>query len=193
MSAMGRSRFGWAACVSERPAPCTADDRAEGRLALTFLTAALACIYAISGASMVGRSPGTGVALVMVAGVQAGWLALADIRGRLLMAGTLLNLALVAIWVLSRAVGVPGLPGGPQPVGVLDALCAFDSLVVASLASALRDRPSHRSTRLLQPLTHCGIVLSVASLSAFAGGHTQHADVGSPASAGPHTYYCRLL
>lgn len=86
-----------------------------------------------------------------------------------------------------------------DPGGVLDSLCAVDSVAIAVAAVALllaRGRPA--PARMSALLVHLPILLAVASLSALLGGHTHaraaggHA-AGSPAGANPPSFYCRLL
>jgi hypothetical protein len=160
------------------------------------LGAGLACIYAIDAATVFGSTPIAGAVLVAIAAMQACWLRAARaLRPRALIASAALNLALTAVWLLSRTVGLPVGSSGPQPVGLLDALCAADSIAVVVLATSLMGTPARLASRATALLQKGSIVLAVASLSSLsAAAHAQ----SSPARAGAvhgveRHYFCQLL
>jgi hypothetical protein len=192
MSLSGPGPFG----VAVRPvvggsSSSAASGLAEARLALTLAGGTLVVVYAVSGATLLTRVPWTGGALLAVAALQAGWLPGRDDSRLRAAGGFTLNICLAGLWVLSRASGLPFAPGGPQPVGVLDAIAAADSLTLALLAlgAGFRSAPG----RLLQPvLTHAAILLSVATLASLAGGHT-HAPAAASGAAAARALYCRLF
>jgi hypothetical protein len=181
--------------VAKFKCPTTADRIFDARLGLSVLAVALACIYLVSAATTITRSAAVSAALSGIAILQVGWLFAARKRRiSALMAGIGLNALLGAVWVLSRTSGLPVGPAGPQPVGVLDVLCAVDSATAVMLAWTLT-RPVHRLPRITPAISQCAIVLAVASLASFASGHT-HLSRASPDLSGRLTtaaYYCHLL
>jgi hypothetical protein len=54
---------------------------------------------------------------------------------RVLVAGAAMSLTVVALWLVSRSVGLPIGPaaGAPEPVGTLDSIVTADELVIALL------------------------------------------------------------
>ena len=184
MSVFGPSAFG----VPGPPVgggATVADRRGDARLALFVLAAALAAIYGISAVTLAGRAPATAGVLIGVAAVEVGWLVLVrTLRRATLQAGVVINLLLVAVWVLSRMRG--------QSVGVLDTLCALDAATLACVSWMLAGR---RLESFGAPLSHLAILLAAVSLTALAGGHTHTARAAGPPSLRleQHTFYCRLL
>jgi hypothetical protein len=59
----------------------------------------------------------------------------------LMWLGVLGNAAILALWLVSRTVGVPGL-GGPEPVGPWDATCGLWEVVVVVGCLRLRHAPA---------------------------------------------------
>lgn len=171
------------------------------RDATLLLAAVLACIYALEAANVIGIAPVQGGVLVGIAVLQAAWLiAVRSLRRDALLIGVVLNVLLVGLWVLSRTAGLPGVAGGPQPVGLLDAMCACDSIALIVLTIALfrvlgRGRPPRLA---VQPLI-CAVVLAVGSLSALhahgtAGPGSLTAGVAHGATAGErYHFFCQLL
>jgi hypothetical protein len=172
--------------------------RGDGaRDATLLLTAALTSIYTLDAAAVIGTLPGDAGVLLGIAALQAAWLYAAR-RGRrcALIAGVVLNASLVVLWLFSRTVGLPVGPGGAQPVGVLDTLCALDSVLIVALAIGLAAVPKRPSRRLAlaRPLA---VVFAVGSLSALHV-HTSAlvAGVAATASGGAGGHYhlfCQLL
>jgi hypothetical protein len=181
------------------PAPLAAtvaDRRGDARLALVVLAAALAGIYAISAVTVAGRAPATAAVLMAVAALEASWLVWARHLSRAaLSVGMGLDLLLVALWVLSRVRGLPVGGHGPQPVGVVDALCALDAAALASLSWTLGGPGGRRLEPFGAPLSHVAILLAAVSLAVLVGGHTHTARAAGPASphVQSHAFYCRLL
>jgi hypothetical protein len=108
---------------------------------------------------------------------------IALLRGRateqMLRSGVLANLAIVAIWLVSRTAGLPFGPnaGDPEAVGPMDVAATLDQLVLVSYVALLLV-PELRDGRL-RALIGChrmrfGIMLCSASVfTAMLGGH-QH-------------------
>jgi hypothetical protein len=69
------------------------------------------------------------------AAVQTGW-ALAALSGPPPRWGLICNLVFVAVWAVSRTVGLPGLP--VEPVGVLDVLTVGAELSLCGMLAGLR-------------------------------------------------------
>jgi hypothetical protein len=170
---------------------------AEMRDATLLLAAVLASIYAIDAAASIAVAPGEGAVLLGIAGLQAAWLMAARrLRNGALLSGGALNVSLVSLWLVTRTVGLPIGTGGSQPVGVLDALCAFDSAALAALAWTL-GRPSAQWPKWAAAQSRSvAIVLAVGSLAALhvLGASPQRASVTTAGEAG-HRYhfFCQLL
>src|SRR5204862_7556210 len=81
-------------------------------------------------------SPAMSAAVAVIGVAAAGWgvgVARRPTRA-LLLAGAAGALGLVVLWAWTRAIGVPLDGGQPAPVGVLDAVTAFDELLLAWFA-----------------------------------------------------------
>jgi hypothetical protein len=181
--------------VSTLRRPTIADRASDACLSLTVLAMALISVYLIGAASMLTRSASAGAVLSGIALLQVVLLFGARKRRTAALAvGIGINALLGAVWVLSRTSGLPVGQAGPQPVGVLDALCALDSAAAVMLAWTLT-RPDHRLPRITPALSQGAIVLAVASL-ASAGSHS-HLSRTNPDLSGRLTtttaYYCHLL
>jgi hypothetical protein len=74
---------------------------------------------------------------------------LLGISRRTVALGAAANLAFVALWALTRTVGVPGLMARPEPVGPWDVACVAWELVVVVMC--LRLLGSHTMPRRLAP------------------------------------------
>ena len=59
---------------------------------------------------------------------------------RLLVAGAIGSLLVVAVWAVSRTVGLPIGPGQPEAVGAIDALCSLDETLLAALVLLPRSK-----------------------------------------------------
>jgi hypothetical protein len=114
-----------------------------------------------------------GVLFGVAAALQIGWAEVVRRRPadrRLLIAGVVLNVGIVAAWIASRTTGLPigDEPGVPEAVGIKDLLATVDEIFVvlaASLALARTTSP---------PLLPIAWVLGLASVVAAvaAGGHS---------------------
>ncbi len=83
-----------------------------------------------------------GAFFALVTFLQAIWavLVLRDpLNSRVLVAGVAGNAALIAVWAISRSVGVPIGPesGNPEAIGVLDVLSKLDELVAIGLVAGV--------------------------------------------------------
>jgi hypothetical protein len=150
-----------------RPAPAIAGGAPALAMAIGIATF-VAASHLEAGVAAVAHNPAIGGIAVTIAGGAGAWAARAFRRPSraTLLAGAAAALALVALWVWTRAVDVP-LDGsrGRAPVGVLDALTAFDELLLAWFAlSAARSRGRSGSDRW--PVLGClAISLSFIALA----------------------------
>lgn len=103
---------------------------------------AAAGVHAAVGPAHLREHAVVGAFLLAAAGAQAAW-AVAALRPtpRLLRVGIVLNLALVAVWLLSRTAALPlGLQDQPHPVGAWDLTCvAWEVVAVVACARTLHD------------------------------------------------------
>jgi len=98
---------------------------------------------------------------------------------RALKAGAIGSLAIIAVWLTSRTVGVPVGPGAgdPEPFGAMDLVAALDQLVLAALIVVLV-KPDGRFGRRVAwiagaPAMRMGIMLCSASVfSLLVGSHS---------------------
>jgi hypothetical protein len=95
------------------------------------------------------------------------------VSDRNLTHGAIANLAIVAVWLCSRTLGVPIGPDGgrTEAVGVMDVAATLDQLVLAVMI-AMIVRPHLRTTRGLRVLIgahRMRIGMMLASASVFAG------------------------
>jgi hypothetical protein len=99
------------------------------------LAATLAAVYLVSAATAPAGHGAVAAVEAAIGGVELAWLALVVVcrtRRWPYVAGTVLQLALTALWIWSRTLGLPGV--GRLPVGGFDLLCAADALVIAALS-----------------------------------------------------------
>ncbi len=123
-----------------------------------------ACIAASHLEAAVGAfavSPSLSAALAAVGLASAAWAVRSARRPSpgLLLGGAAAALALVALWVWTRAIGLPLDGTRRAPVGVLDALTAVDELLLAGFAVAAarsgRTGRARRPARERWPLLGC--------------------------------------
>ena len=108
-----------------------------------------------------------GLFFALLAPAQFAWGVLAYRRPdrRLLVWGAVANLAVVALWVVSRTIGLPIGPDQPEAVGPVDAVCSADELVLALLVLGAGPR---------KPLIALGTVLVLTSSLVLVGGGHVH-------------------
>ena len=112
------------------------------------------------------------VAFALLAAVQFGWGVLAYRRPTraLLVAGALLSVGTVAVWLLSRTTGLPFGPEAwqPEPWGLPDTVASADELTLVALLVAGRLHRGIRGTFIA-----VGVVLVLlSSLTLVTGGHS---------------------
>jgi hypothetical protein len=192
----GRAPTAARAGAQALPAPASTVDRAGARAALTpersapvadairivaGLSIAAGAIHAIAMIEHFSHYWLYGVFFLVLTYGQVLW-GIALLRRRVveraLTAGAVANVAIVAVWVLSRTLGVPVGPdaGRPEAVGAMDVVATLDQLVLAAYVAAIV-RPRLRTGRGFRALMgahrmRIGIALGSASLfAALLGGH----------------------
>ena len=93
---------------------------------------------------------------------------------RLLLAGGIVSLAVVALWIVSRTNGIPIGPGsgGPEPVGALDSVASADELLLALLVGLrLRFSSFGSASKWLHAVGVILILLSAVSLTQLSHAH----------------------
>jgi hypothetical protein len=138
-----------------------------------------------------------GLFFTVVAWLQLAWAVGIVLRPtrRLLVAGIVLNAAVIAVWALSRIWGVPVGPDAwtPESVGLADALATGMEAAIVVCALAVLTQPS-LATRTLRPAFGIGgavgaalgvaVISSLAFTPTFASGHGhgEHGGGGAVAS-----------
>ena len=176
------------------------------RAVMKVLAGTLAAVYLFSAVTMPGGHGAVAAGEVVIAALQVGWVGMVSAwprRGWVYGAGIALQLALTALWIVTRTAGLPGI--GRLPVGEFDLLCALDALVVAALcwrcapfARLVTPRMRLGACQLAVILAACTVYMSMASMMAMtAPTASGHAAAGSLAHAGgdPRAarYFCHLL
>jgi hypothetical protein len=121
------------------PRPVAA--RSEPVLILAAFAWGSAAIHAVVAVPHFHEYVPYGVAFTVLAAAQAGWGVLVSCRPtvRWLGAGMLVSVGVIAVWAISRTVGLPLGPeaGSPEPVGFADVGATLDELALVMLAAAL--------------------------------------------------------
>ena len=119
------------------------DRRGRAQIALaSALSLGAAAIHLAAGPAHVESIGDIGLGFYWAALLQGGF-AVVLLRGsvsrRLAWTGIALNVALIAAWAWSRLVGLPGVPDGPEAVGLADGTAVVLQLaLVGLLASCVR-------------------------------------------------------
>ena len=137
-----------------------------------------------------------GVFMLVVAWLQLLWAIAAVVRpSRLLWyGGTILNVGVVAVYIVTRTAGDvigPG-AGSPEPAGFGDVLCTvLEAVVIAGCTWLLATRTDHQVGRwqlFMAPVAAGAVVATLLSAALVAGGPemvmSASASTGSPASTG---------
>ena len=98
-------------------------------------------------------------------------------RRGLVAGGAYVSLAVVAVWLVSRTVGLPIGPwaGEPEAIGFIDLMASVDELAITAIVAALVSAPPPRGLAWLRGgyAVRLGVMLASASLFATTvGGHT---------------------
>ena len=133
-----------------------------------------------------------GAFFVAVAAAQAAWAALVMVRPSraVLVGGAVLNLAVAAIWAISRIAGMPVGPdaGVPEAVGPLDLMATSEEVVVVLAVLALLASPAvlRRPVRDGVPVVAIGsLAMLVAGITAAAVVSWRQGDIAPPGGTGP--------
>jgi hypothetical protein len=160
--------------------------RADTALEATALVAAMlmfvsSCIHAAQIAGHFEQYWLYGAFFFVSACLQALWAALVwrePLHRRVLVAGALGNAALIAVWAISRTVGVPGPQAWqPESVGVVDVLSKLDELAVIVLVAVIVRRLRAPRNATISPLqlrlaaALAGPLFLYSMLAAIGGGH----------------------
>ncbi|HLM50785.1 MAG TPA: hypothetical protein VK279_09575 [Solirubrobacteraceae bacterium] len=143
-------------------------------LGVVSITAGL--VHAVVVPDHAGEGLAHGAFFVAAAAFQLGWAA--ALLGRVAVRATLRvgiagNLAIVAVWALSRTVGVPVGPDAwtPEAVGALDLLATYDELLLAAGSALLLAGTDAWRLKVVRGMA---LVLAVATLTALFGGAGHH-------------------
>jgi hypothetical protein len=142
-------------------------------------SAAAAGAHAAVGPPYLAESALFGTFFIVAACAQAGWamLMLRRASRALVVAGTVGNLAVLALWLTTRVAGLPfGLMPEPHPVGAWDlTIAVWEVAVVLGCAAALRDGTPRRIAGWFEwhPAAQAALVGSVFTLVTLTlvGGH----------------------
>jgi hypothetical protein len=172
------------------------------RPVMNVLAGALAAVYLYSAVSMPAGHGAVAAGEAGIAAVQIAWIALAAVqprRGWVYVAGIALQLALTALWIVTRTAALPGI--GRLPVGTFDLLCATDALMIAALC--WRCAPFARPLTPRVRLSVCQLAVILAVSTAYMSMDSMMDMTGSPSApaagaatahgqAGEH-FFCHLL
>jgi hypothetical protein len=171
------------------------------RPVMNVLAGALAAVYLFSAVTMPAGHGAVAAGEAAIAVVQLSWLALAAVRSRsgwVYGAGIALQLALTALWIITRTAGLPGV--GRLPVGEFDLLCALDALIIAALcwrcapfARPVTPRVRLGVCQLAVVLAACTAYMSMASMMAMTGPSSGSAGPVAAHGHGGEQFFCHLL
>lgn len=119
---------------------------------------------------------GFGVFFVVVAALQLGWAELARRYGpdaRPLLVGLVGNLAVAALWLASRTVGLPVGPeaGQAEGLGLHDVLATLDELGIAALCALLLTSRGRRAAPEWVAIPALALA-AISFVGAFLGSHS---------------------
>ncbi len=182
------ARSGPAAFPATTPSPrATTSDRDDApavRRSLALIAAGLsagaAVIHLVAAPSHYLEIGDLAAGFLASAAFQGWWAvrALGGLSRRLVDVGIVVNVAIVAAWAWTRTVGLPlgAFAGGPEPIGLPDAVCTlFELLLVGVLlvertgsGVLLARRSWARSATAIAIVPILGLVVVLTSLSAVA-------------------------
>jgi hypothetical protein len=188
--------------AAARPSPRASCDHITHAV-MKVLGATLAAVYLFSALTMPAGHGTVAAGETAIAALQLAWIALVSVRARhgwVYAAGIALQLALTALWVVTRIAGLPGI--GRLPVGEFDLLCALDAVMVAALcwrcapwAGVVTARVRLGVCQLAVILAACTLYMSMVSMMAMTTSSSGHAGAGPAAAHGQATehFFCHLL
>jgi hypothetical protein len=154
------------------------------RPVMNVLSGALAAVYLFSAVTMPTGHGAVAAGEAGIAALQLAWIALATVqsrRGWVYVAGIALQLALTALWIVTRTAGLPGI--GRLPVGTFDLLCATDALMIVALC--WRCAPFARSLTPRVRLSVCQLAVILAASTAYMSMDSMMNMTSSPSAPGP--------
>jgi hypothetical protein len=156
----------------------------DALLHLAALSIVAGTIHAVAAPSHFTEAWPHGAFFAALAAFQLGWGVRVYTRpsARGFRAGVAVSVAVIAVWVVSRTVGVPVGPGAwhPEQIGAPDVAATATEAMIALMGSALlasggrapTDAALPLATRYLRPLVHAQLVLALLALFAGGGHHT---------------------
>lgn len=160
------------------------------------LSAGAAAVHLAAAADHVAELGDLGLGFYWAALFQGGFVIALLMRPRsrtLAWIGIAGNVALTAAWVWSRTIGLPGVDGGPEAVGLADGIVVALQLVLAGLLIArlrglerlvVRRHPAARVRSLATSGVVIGIgIVFLTSTIAVADAAAGHHDAAMPAHA----------
>ena len=169
------------------------------RPVMNVLSGALAAVYLFSAVTMPAGHGAVAAGEAGIAALELVWIALVTVRSRrgwVYIAGIGLQVALTALWIVTRTAGLPGI--GRLPVGTFDLLCAVDALMIAALC--WRCAPFGRPVSPRVRLGVCQLAVILAASTAYMSMGSMMGMTGSPSApaAAAHGqssehFFCHLL
>ena len=169
------------------------------RPVMNVLSGALAAVYLFSAVTMPAGHGAVAAGEAGIAALELTWIALVTVRSRrgwVYIAGMALQLALTALWIVTRTAGLPGI--GRLPVGGFDLLCAADAIMIAALC--WRCAPFGHPVSPRVRLGVCQLAIVLAASTAYMSMGSMMDMTASPSAAasaahgqsGEH-FFCHLL
>jgi hypothetical protein len=159
-----KAKEGWDHHVSRVAGAQRTNDLANGSrrprpsgpfVALAIASAGAAATHAAVGPAHFREAAAFGVFFALAAASQAGWAVLLLLRPtrRLLVVGAIGNAAVVALWAVTRTIGLPigPDPWRPEAIGAADALAAQLEIALTLGASWLLFRSTQRMRVITRP------------------------------------------
>lgn len=174
-----------AACSPEAapPAGDALRVRSQALVTLAMLSVAAGVIHAVAMVDHFDHYWLYGVFFLVITYAQALWgiwVYRHPQSRRVLAAGAAGNLAIVAVWIVSRTVGVPVGPDtwSPERIGAMDVVATVDQLALAAIALSLVAPASRLGASFARAATdhtmRLGVMLCSASLFSILLGSHQH-------------------
>lgn len=169
------------------------------RPVMNVLSGALAAVYLLSAVTMPAGHGAVAAGEAGIAALELTWIALVTVRSRrgwVYIAGIALQLALTALWIVTRTAGLPGI--GRLPVGGFDLLCAADAIMIAALCWRCAPFGHPVSPQVRLGVCQLAIVLAASTAYMSMGSMMDMtASPSAPASAAhgqsSEHFFCHLL
>lgn len=178
--------------LEQPPALAAAGERSGALLVVLGLAAFVAASHLETAVEAFGASPAVSLILVAIAAGSARWAVQAARRPtrRTLATGAAGAIALLALWVCTRTIGLPFGLAEPVRIGALDAVTAADELLLACFALAAMRAPSSPGQRWS---AIGGAAISISFIALAMGCSSAQPAQASPTAHGvPVTALCHL-